>query len=180
VAGTMDISPSVMSMFTRYQWPGNVRQLATVLRTAAVMAAGESQITEQHLSDDFLDDVARARPTPAAAAAPLEPLATTPAGAHAGLPGGLHSGGHSVAPPAAAHQAASQPAEPMAAAPYPLAQAASPTPATNADARTLSEAELDMIRTAVEAAQGNISAASKQLGISRNTIYRKLRWSQRP
>jgi transcriptional regulator of acetoin/glycerol metabolism len=28
----------------------------------------------------------------------------------------------------------------------------------------------------VDAAGGNISVAAKQLGISRNTIYRKLRW----
>jgi len=46
-------------------------------------------------------------------------------------------------------------------------------------ARTLGEAEIDMIRSAVEAANGNISEASKRLGISRNTIYRKLRWNER-
>jgi transcriptional regulator of acetoin/glycerol metabolism len=39
--------------------------------------------------------------------------------------------------------------------------------------------EIQAIRHAVEAAGGNISEASKQLGISRNTIYRKLRWSSR-
>jgi sigma-54 dependent transcriptional regulator, acetoin dehydrogenase operon transcriptional activator AcoR len=48
------------------------------------------------------------------------------------------------------------------------------------DGRTLGEAEIDLIRAAVDAAQGNISVASKRLGISRNTIYRKLRWAQRP
>ena len=42
---------------------------------------------------------------------------------------------------------------------------------------TLERAEIQMIRAALEAASGNISAASKQLGISRNTIYRKLRWN---
>jgi sigma-54 dependent transcriptional regulator, acetoin dehydrogenase operon transcriptional activator AcoR len=47
-----------------------------------------------------------------------------------------------------------------------------------AAARTLEEAEIEMIRAAVEAAQGNISVASKRLGISRNTIYRKLRWAK--
>ena len=39
--------------------------------------------------------------------------------------------------------------------------------------------EIEMIRQAVDAADGNISVASKRLGISRNTIYRKLRWKQR-
>jgi transcriptional regulator of acetoin/glycerol metabolism len=52
--------------------------------------------------------------------------------------------------------------------------------ASAAGSRTLGEAEIDLIRAAVEAAQGNISLASKQLGISRNTIYRKLRWAQKP
>jgi transcriptional regulator of acetoin/glycerol metabolism len=38
--------------------------------------------------------------------------------------------------------------------------------------------EREVIRQAVDAAGGNISEASKRLGISRNTIYRKLRWNQ--
>ena len=42
---------------------------------------------------------------------------------------------------------------------------------------TLEEVEVEMIRRAVQAAGGNISEASKRLGISRNTIYRKLRWN---
>ena len=46
-----------------------------------------------------------------------------------------------------------------------------------APARTLEQAEIDMIRATLDAVGGNISLASKQLGISRNTIYRKLRWN---
>ena len=42
---------------------------------------------------------------------------------------------------------------------------------------TLEEVEVETIRRAVQAAGGNISEASKRLGISRNTIYRKLRWN---
>jgi sigma-54 dependent transcriptional regulator, acetoin dehydrogenase operon transcriptional activator AcoR len=38
--------------------------------------------------------------------------------------------------------------------------------------------ETEAIRRAVALAGGNISEASKRLGISRNTIYRKLRWNQ--
>ena len=41
---------------------------------------------------------------------------------------------------------------------------------------TLDQLELEAIRRAVDEAGGNISVASKRLGISRNTIYRKLRW----
>ena len=44
--------------------------------------------------------------------------------------------------------------------------------------RTLEMAEIDMIRSVLESVGGNISEASKRLGISRNTIYRKLRWNK--
>ena len=57
-------------------------------------------------------------------------------------------------------------------------QAPQTPPAASATARTLGEAEIEMIREALAAANGNISVASKRLGISRNTIYRKLRWGQ--
>jgi transcriptional regulator of acetoin/glycerol metabolism len=51
-------------------------------------------------------------------------------------------------------------------------------PVASAQAKTLGEREIEMIRDALAAAGGNISEASKRLGISRNTIYRKLRWNQ--
>lgn len=155
--GTPDISAAVMSLFQGYPWPGNVRQLANVLRTASVMAAGEREIAEHHLSDDFLEDVrcTRQRPEPVAFVA---------------MP---------VAPPALD-------AAPVRFAPVPDERAAPPTvtpapsPAMNEAAapRTLGESEVELIRNAVAAANGNISVASKQLGISRNTIYRKLRWAK--
>jgi len=47
--------------------------------------------------------------------------------------------------------------------------------AESAVPRTLGESEVELIRNALAAANGNISVASKRLGISRNTIYRKLR-----
>jgi sigma-54 dependent transcriptional regulator, acetoin dehydrogenase operon transcriptional activator AcoR len=62
----------------------------------------------------------------------------------------------------------------------PAAHAATPVAsaeaAPEAAARTLEQAEIDMIQQALEAEGGNISAASKRLGIARNTIYRRLRW----
>ncbi|NCT83199.1 MAG: sigma-54-dependent Fis family transcriptional regulator, partial [Comamonadaceae bacterium] len=63
-------------------------------------------------------------------------------------------------------------APPAMSAPPPAFAAAEP-----AAARTLEQAEIDMIRATLDAVGGNISLASKQLGISRNTIYRKLRWN---
>jgi sigma-54 dependent transcriptional regulator, acetoin dehydrogenase operon transcriptional activator AcoR len=51
------------------------------------------------------------------------------------------------------------------------------TPADNPAGRSLDDIEIDAIRRALDAANGNISEAAKRLGISRNTIYRKLRWN---
>jgi sigma-54 dependent transcriptional regulator, acetoin dehydrogenase operon transcriptional activator AcoR len=56
--------------------------------------------------------------------------------------------------------------------PAPVYASAAPTPTS-----TLEAAQNEMIRNALTAANGNISLASKRLGISRNTIYRRLRWN---
>ena len=133
----LQLSPAVIRLLQDYAWPGNVRQLFNVLRTACVMAAGESMITRAHLPDDFLDDLCAA-PKAATEAAPMV----------APLP---------VAKPVAV------------AAPAPLAIPEA--------ARSLGEIEIDVIQRAVDAAGGNISEAAKRLGISRNTIYRRLRWN---
>ena len=105
---TLEPSPAVTGLFRACAWPGNVRQLATVLRTAAVLAGGETQITEAHLSDNFAE----------------------------------------------------------------TAQHAAPPHET-----TLEEAELDIVRQMLASTGGNISEAAKRLGVSRNTLYRKLRRS---
>ncbi|MDN8618295.1 sigma-54-dependent Fis family transcriptional regulator [Variovorax ginsengisoli] len=155
--GTPDISAPVMSLFKAYAWPGNVRQLANVLRTASVMAAGEGQIAEHHLSDDFLEDVRCLRQ----GREPAAPVA---------MP---------AAPPAAYAVPVHSPALPQGRAAEPIIAPARPAAMAEVAApRTLSEAEVELIRNALAAANGNISVASKQLGISRNTIYRKLRWAK--
>jgi transcriptional regulator of acetoin/glycerol metabolism len=155
--GTLEISTAVMALFSRYAWPGNIRQLANVLRTAVVMATGERQITEQHLSDDFLEDVGLGPSSTAAApAAPQAPempeMPEMPAPPATSSPGDR-----------AVEHAGERVAE---------------CGLEGGTARTLEEAGIDMIRVAVAAANGNISEASKRLGISRNTIYRKLRWAK--
>ena len=161
------LSPEVVRLFQGYHWPGNVRQLFNVLRTACVMASGESLITRDHLSDDFIDDARRVAQQRAASAEPVAaPVFVAPTG------------------PA---QAAAVPMPPAAAAPVePVPPAASmpapqmPTPVAarlpDEPAMSLEDIELRTIQQAVDAAGGNISVAAKRLGISRNTIYRKLRW----
>jgi transcriptional regulator of acetoin/glycerol metabolism len=64
-------------------------------------------------------------------------------------------------------------AVPQAAEPVPPF---APAPAeTLSPAATLQAQEMAAIRSAVSSAGGNISRAARQLGVARNTIYRKLR-----
>ena len=121
-ARPLQIAADVRALLRGHVWPGNVRELFNVLRSACLMAAGETVIGREHLPDDFLAD----------AQAPLAPAQ---------------------------------------AAPDPAAAAAMP------EARSLDAIEIDAIQRALDAAAGNISEAAKRLGISRNTIYRKLRWN---
>ncbi|WP_396267541.1 sigma 54-interacting transcriptional regulator [Ideonella sp.] len=144
----LEVAEDVLRLFRSYAWPGNIRQLFNVLRTAAVMAAGDALITRHHLSDDFLDEAQRAA-TPA------------PSGPELSMP-------LSAAPATAVPQ--------MQAPATPEPTAAAVGPAEPTAPRSLQDMEIDAIRQAVDAAGGNISEASKTLGISRNTIYRKLRW----
>jgi sigma-54 dependent transcriptional regulator, acetoin dehydrogenase operon transcriptional activator AcoR len=172
---TPEISPTVMDLFRRYGWPGNIRQLANVLRTAAVMAIGERQITEGHLSDDFLEDVRRIAP-------PVHPMAARLAAAegsvsfYAAAPAGAAAVGSAAL--ASFGGAATGAAILPGAASGAVAEAATETKPEKPAAVTLEQAEIEMMQNALAAAGGNISEAAKRLGISRNTIYRKLRWNK--
>ena len=125
----VELSPAVMDMLSRYQWPGNVRQLHNLLRTAVVMVGDDGQIAPQHLPDDFLDDLRAAGQPAPAAASPMQAPAGTPSAA--------------PAPPA-------------------------PPPQQN-----LQDLTLQAMAQMLQRHQGNVSAAAKALGVSRNTIYRK-------
>ncbi|MDO8286870.1 MAG: sigma-54-dependent Fis family transcriptional regulator [Rhodoferax sp.] len=52
------IQPKLMEAFLRYSWPGNLRQLNNVLKTAAIMASDGAEITTAHLADDFHEELA--------------------------------------------------------------------------------------------------------------------------
>jgi transcriptional regulator of acetoin/glycerol metabolism len=90
-----------------YHWPGNIRQLEMVLRTALAMREpGETVLTLDHLPDSMLDELS-----------------------------------------------------------------ATEKPQTG----SIRENELEMIRQSLDTHQGNVSAAADALGISRATLYRKLK-----
>jgi transcriptional regulator of acetoin/glycerol metabolism len=109
------VADDVLKLFRRHAWPGNLRQLASLLRTAALMAGDEDEIGLHHLPDDFLDDAEG--PSATAAAAP---------------------------------------------------------PVRTETGARLEELELSAILRTLDAHGGNVSAAARALGVSRNTIYRKL------
>ncbi|MDE1179781.1 sigma-54-dependent Fis family transcriptional regulator [Paraburkholderia sp.] len=123
-AAAVTLSPEVMAAFVRHRWPGNVRQLANVLRTAcAMLDDGETVIRDEHLPQDFFD-------TPGARRTDVDAGDTAPD------------------------------------------LAASPV-LQNATAR-LDELALSAVASALEMHRGNVSAAARMLGVSRNTLYRKM------
>jgi transcriptional regulator of acetoin/glycerol metabolism len=129
VTARLTVSKEVLALFCQYRWPGNIRQLSNVLRTAAVMAAEDGSIEPHHLPDDFMEDL-RSEQLAASAAEGTDDRAGTPA----------------IAAPM--------------------------QPATGPSLR---EVQLAAISTALEQCAGNISAAARLLGVSRNTVYRTLR-----
>ncbi len=116
----LQLAPGLLSQFGSYRWPGNLRQCASVLKTAcAMLEPGEDLIDWHHLAEDF----------------------------QAQLQKGMRL----------AHEP--QPARP---------------------AQNLEELSRTAIGQALENCRGNISQAARTLGISRQTLYRKLARQPRP
>lgn len=109
------ISSEVMGVFETHPWPGNIRQLHNVLRTALALADDE-EVTKVHLTHDFIEE--------------LQSLSLDDRSK-------INMG-----------------------APQVLA---------------LEDLAEDAIRSAMQQHKGNVSAVARELGISRNTLYRKLR-----
>jgi transcriptional regulator of acetoin/glycerol metabolism len=99
------ISPSTMVLFRQHPWPGNIRQLHNVLKTALALS-DNNVIDESHLSDDFLAEMPQEKTS-----------------------------------------------EPQA---------------------SLSALNEELVRNTLHKHGGNVSAAARELGISRNTFYRKM------
>lgn len=150
-APRLSVSTEAMELLQRHTWPGNVRELYNVLRVASAMAGTASSIRTEHLPEEFLQAVRR------------QPLQEASQG---------RSGAAWIQVPASSAPAA----EADCAGPDSIRNGAA---ATGGDRRPLHEVERQAIERAVEAAGGNLSLAAKQLGVSRNTIYRRLRWNER-
>ena len=119
----VQVAPDLLQRLAAHPWPGNLRQYASVLRTAcAMLAEDEDPLGWEHLGDDIVQALQTAAP----------PLS-------ARLPG---------------------------------LTTARPVPA--AAVLSLQELSSAAIDQALQSARGNVSQAARQLGISRQTLYRKL------
>ncbi|HEY1999074.1 MAG TPA: sigma-54-dependent Fis family transcriptional regulator [Paraburkholderia sp.] len=136
------VSAAVLERFTQCRWPGNLRQLANVLRTAGIMAEGAQEIDLEHLPDDFLHDCGA--PDRMQAARPVD----TP---HA----------------AASTHETGQPRQQNR--PHPPHERPPASPVRMEDVRTT------LIEQTLARHHGNVSAAARELGLARNTVYRYLR-----
>jgi transcriptional regulator of acetoin/glycerol metabolism len=109
----LHLAGTLLAQMRSYAWPGNLRQLTSVLRTAVAMLDDEEHCIDwQHLPDDMLADL----------------LATPP----------------------------------------------SPARTTNELPQNLQELSRNAIQLALEKSGGNVSLAARTLGISRQTLYRKM------
>ena len=114
-ATDVKISVETMQIFNAHPWPGNIRQLHNVLRTALALANG-ADIGALHLTQDFLDEMQA-----------------------------IELNGKTQSIPKLTQTLA------------------------------LDDMAEDAIRSAMQQHAGNVSAVARQLGISRNTLYRKLK-----
>ena len=109
------VSERVMQLFLSHPWPGNIRQLANVLRTALAMRDEGDALETCHLPEDFLQD--------------SQPLL---------------------------------PATDLDKSTYPTVH-------------SLQDVAKQAIVAALARHEGNVSAAARSLGISRTTLYRRLK-----
>jgi transcriptional regulator of acetoin/glycerol metabolism len=108
------LAPDVLARLSQHPWPGNLRQYASMLRTAsAMLGADEACIDWPHLPDDLTEDLLASAQPVVVPSAPREP-------------------------------------------------------------QNLQEMSSAAIRQALESSRGNISLAARTLGISRQTLYRKM------
>lgn len=69
------LSPQVRELFDRHSWPGNIRQLHSLLRTAvALLDDEETQLELEHLSEDFIEQSPLHAPSATALQRPLSDL----------------------------------------------------------------------------------------------------------
>ncbi|CAB3710925.1 sigma-54-dependent Fis family transcriptional regulator [Paraburkholderia rhynchosiae] len=123
------VSAAVLERFMQCRWPGNLRQLANVLRTASIMAEGTDRIELDDLPEDFLQDCADSAAND---------------NAQSLLAAGDDAKGSDA-----------------------TVQASTPS--------RMEDWQATLIAQTLARLDGNVSAAARELGLARNTVYRYLR-----
>lgn len=148
----------VLHTFLQYPWPGNVRELQNAVQRAAVLSEGEvlavkdlprglREFAEKVEADGGVQLAVPTAPHRSDAdQSPRDPETSLDSG-----PPLLAGGGVVVSAPAQA-------------VPRPFVPAG----------MTLKEVEAFAVREAYRRARGNVSAAARELGVSRSVLYRKL------
>ena len=158
----LTIHEDLLAEFEAYPWPGNLRQLHNVLRTACVMAGTDREITRVHLPMDFAEDLARSRDVRQPAASPSR----HPVGAAA-----------MATPPTTATATpgpnAARPWRPaMATSPRrPNASTSAATPSTASSSRTA-----NALRPEPASTQGPTTSGLPEPGVTRMEHAAALRW----
>lgn len=161
------LSPGTVRLMQQYSWPGNIRELANVLRRAVVICNGDT-ILPEHLGGTFLSG----------------PSAPTRMVSQEG--GGEELERHLAPEELLGQYARGQGLEQMGADQLnrlldSLRQAQSTLIAVMRKKgvapplHDLRDSEAQAIRLALAQYDGNITEAAKALGIARNTLYRKIK-----
>jgi DNA-binding NtrC family response regulator len=150
------LSADTLEMFLAYPWPGNVRELQNAIQHAAVVCT-DRLIRPEDLPARLLATL-KAERRSGPVNVDHEPLATEEPAA---------SGAPFETSAAALTAMSSTPSAPASAPP--------PSGFPSLPPVTLDEIERHAIEQAIAHNSGNVSAAIRQLGIGRTTLYRKLR-----
>ena len=195
---TLRLTPSVASAFVRHSWPGNLRQLSNVLRTAIALA-DDAVIDWDALPADLLEEFEMADGPldvdgPGMAPVGVPPTAH-PDSARSGASGGdAPPWSAGVRPPVTPTIFDADRGIGLGPAPFtangtrerghwlddrgterPFDPAADPDVDEEVSPTDLRRQADRCIEEAVRLCDGNLSAAARRLGVSRNTLYRRLR-----
>jgi DNA-binding NtrC family response regulator len=152
------IRPEAMELLTRYNWPGNVRQLENAVFRAVVLADGaELGLAEFSQIAAQVEDMPEPVEAPSGVSNHAIPLHEAPPQL-APAPAALEPAGESALAAAAAHQAGGL-----------------SVLSEDGHFRPMDEIEGDVIRLALEHYRGRMTEVARRLGIGRSTLYRRLR-----
>ncbi|MEM6792998.1 MAG: sigma 54-interacting transcriptional regulator [Acidobacteriota bacterium] len=168
------LSEEARALMVESRWPGNVRQLKTALQHALILSDG-GEIRVEHLPARVETMIGGRTDDGAEMPGAAVPGAAVPGAEGTGAEGTGAEGAE--VPEAKVEGAAAKDGEESQPAERGAAGAATPPAAEprGTPSETLAERQLRRLVEAVEASGGNLSRASKSLGIARSTLYRRLR-----